>query len=118
MSPRTEFYNATSEEFFARAERYLAGNDLLQASEKGWGAAALRVKSVAETRGWNHRHHASLQAVIDRISFEIGDNSLAQFFGSASALHRNYYEGRMSSGRVRYLLAQVSELLQKLKALP
>ena len=60
MPPRAQYYINTSREFYARARAYLATNDLLQTSEKGWGAAALRVKSVAELRGWRHREHRDL----------------------------------------------------------
>ena len=51
MPSRAQYYINTSRDFYARARAYLAANDLLQTSEKGWGAAALRVKSVAELRG-------------------------------------------------------------------
>ena len=117
MTTRQEYYSLTSQEYFDRAENYLVDNDLLQASEKGWGAAALKIKSVAASRGWNHRHHTSLQRVIDRLMIEAGDRSLGRYFGSASALHRNFYEGRMSSRRVRHLLSQVGILLQRLDLL-
>ncbi|MYC38120.1 MAG: hypothetical protein F4X66_14575 [Chloroflexi bacterium] len=34
--------------------------DSVQASEKGWGAVAEAVKSIAEQRGWNHWGHRLL----------------------------------------------------------
>ena len=42
-------YAVTSREFIRRAQQYLAVEDLHQASEKGWGAAAEMVKAVAES---------------------------------------------------------------------
>ena len=48
MTQRTQYHDATGREFLARARAYLAENDLLQASEKGWGAAAQMVKAAAE----------------------------------------------------------------------
>ncbi len=44
-------YATTSRDFMTRANRYLDDNDLHQASEKGWGAAAQMVKAIAEERG-------------------------------------------------------------------
>ena len=117
MPPRAQYYINTSREFYARARAYLAANDLLQTSEKGWGAAALRVKSVAELRGWRHTHHGELSQTIDRLVAETGDGQLKSFFNSANALHRNFYEGRWPRSEVRKRLARVGELLRRLENL-
>ena len=117
MPPRAQYYINTSREFYARARAYLAANDLLQTSEKGWGAAALRVKSVAELRGWQHTHHGELIQTIDRLVAETGDGQLKSFFNSANALHRNFYEGRWPRSEVRKRLARVGELLRRLENL-
>ncbi len=117
MPGRVQYYINTSREFYARARAYLAANDLLQTSEKGWGAAALRVKSVAELRGWRHTHHGELSQTIDRLVAETGDGQLKSFFNSANALHRNFYEGRWPRSEVRKRLARVGELLRRLENL-
>jgi hypothetical protein len=41
----------TSHELLAKAQESLEQDDLLQASQKGWGAAAHMVKGVAEKKG-------------------------------------------------------------------
>ena len=117
MPPRAQYYINTSREFYARARAYLAANDLLQTSEKGWGAAALRVKSVAELRGWRHTHHGELTQTIDRLVAETGDGQLKSFFNSANALHRNFYEGFLSREQARRCLNRVARLLRKLENL-
>ena len=43
-----ETYADNSRELIAQARAELAAGDLLQASEKAWGAAAAAVKSVAD----------------------------------------------------------------------
>ncbi len=77
MTMSTEYHKATSRDFLARASRYLAEGDLLQASEKGWGAAAQAVKAVAEARGWSHNGHRQLYTTIDRLVRETGDEDIA-----------------------------------------
>ena len=57
MTTRAQYHNATGRDFMAKAQAYLAEDDLLQASEKGWGAAAQMVKAAAEMRGWPHKNH-------------------------------------------------------------
>ena len=117
MPSRAQFYINTSREYYARARGYLAANDLLQTSEKGWGAAALRVKSVAELRGWRHISHDDLTVTINRLVADSGDRSLRSLFAAAGALHRNFYEGRMSRREVRNCLNRVAELIRKLENL-
>ena len=43
-----------------QADNYLRRRNNIQASEKGWGAAAQALKAIAEERGWNHGSHTSL----------------------------------------------------------
>ena len=117
MTTRTEYHNATSRDFLARASRYLAEGDLLQASEKGWGAAAQAVKAVAEGRGWSHNGHRQLYTTIDRLVRETGDEDIRTGFTSAGALHMNFYEGWLSAEAVESHLARTAELVGKLEAL-
>ena len=50
----------TSRRLLEQAEREYRAGDVLQASEKGWGAAAHAVKAIAEERGWEHDRHGHL----------------------------------------------------------
>ena len=103
--------------FLERARAYLNDGDLLQASERGWGAAAQMVKAVAEARGWRHQDHRSLYEVVNRLVKETGDDSLSTAFGLAGALHTNFYEGWLPRETVELCLTQVAELVDKLEAL-
>ena len=47
----TQKYQQQSRHLLTQALRELDQGDLVQASEKGWGAAAQMVKAVAEQRG-------------------------------------------------------------------
>ncbi len=115
MTTQAEYYSSTSRKFLAQAEASLALDDLLQASEKGWGAAAEMVKGIAHARGWPHNGHRELFRIIDRLAEESGDEQLLTFFSTASALHVNFYEGWMTRNTVAVDLRQVAELLRKLE---
>ena len=117
MSTRTQYHNDTGREFLASARAHLAAGDLLQASEKGWGAAAQMVKSAAEDRGWPHNGHRQLYVAIDRLADETGDPRLRDLFDSASALHANFYEGWMPRKMVERSLDRVAELVAQLQGL-
>lgn len=110
-------HSITSRELFLKAEEALAQDDLLQASEKGWGAAAHLVKSVAERRSWRHDGHRELYQAVNRLAQETGDNQIRVLFGSASALHINFYENWLPKEMVEAYLVQVAEFLRKLEDL-
>ena len=107
----------TSRELFVKAEEALTQDDLLQASEKGWGAAAHLVKSVAQRKNWRHDGHRELYQAVNRLAQETGDNQLRVLFGSASALHTNLYENWLPKEMVEAYLAQVGDFLRELEDL-
>ena len=114
---RTEYHAETGRDFLARARAYLAEDDLLQASEKGWGAAAQIVKAVAESRGWAHNGHGQLFEAINRLANETRDEQLRVLFHSANSLHANFYEGWMPREMVEAGIDQVADLVAKLEEL-
>ena len=117
MTSQVEHYNSISRDFLTKARTYLNQDDLLQASEKGWGAGAHKVKSVSEARGWPHGGHRELYQALNRLATETNDRELRILFNAASALHTNFYEGWMPKEMVEDGLGQVSELLRKLDGL-
>ena len=67
-----------------QAREELDKNDLLQASEKGWGAAAQGIKAVAQRKRWPHYEHNHLREVIGRLVEESRDAELMTCFDAAS----------------------------------
>ena len=106
-----ETYANTSRELIAQARIELDAGDLLQASEKAWGAAAAAIKSVAEMRGWQHYAHTLIRAALWRISREHHRPRARILFKSANDLHQNYYEYRLGEEEVAEGIAEVTELL-------
>ena len=106
-----ETYANTSRELIAQARIELDAGDLLQASEKAWGAAAAAIKSVAEMRGWQHYAHTLIAAALWRISREHNRPRLLGMMAWASGLHQNYYEYRYGEEVVAEGIEQVVELL-------
>ena len=117
MTTNGQQYSDTGHDFLERARTYLAEEDLLQASEKGWGAAAQMVKAAAEARGWRHRSHRDLHVTINRLAEETGDDEIGDLFDAANQLHTNFYEGWLPRETVERNLSRVITLVQKLEAL-
>ena len=116
MTARSDYHTDTASEFLAKSHTYLAEGDLLQASEKGWGAAARMVKAVAETRGWRHRTHGDLHRTVHRLADLSADAELQRLFLPASALHQNFYEGDMPEVGVADGIDDVEEIVGRLQA--
>ena len=100
----------TSRRFIIQADAELAAGDLLQASEKGWGAAAHAMKAIAEERGWRHDNHSLLFSIADRLVAETGDFVVKTLFSVASDTHKNFYEGVMTKEDVADSLADIRTL--------
>lgn len=113
----TDGYAGQSRAFLAQARDELDRGDLVQASEKLWGAAAQAVKAVAERHGWPHRSHRELFAVVRRCVQETGDDDLRSSSQVANALHMNFYENWQPPEFVRAAVPDVERLIEKLERL-
>lgn len=85
-------YEEISRHLLEQARQELENGDILQASEKSWGATAHAIKAVAQERGWNHHSHYNLRDAAVYIGLERNRQDLRQLFMSLEAMHHNYYE--------------------------
>ena len=90
-----EHYQALSEQYFEEAKEFLKKRDLVQASEKFWGATALTIKMLAAKRGLKLEEHGSLWAFINILATESKDRDIIGLFHVANGLHKNFYENEM-----------------------
>ena len=110
-------YRSQSRVFLAQASEELEKDDLRQASEKGWGAAAEILKAVSAERGWVHHSHRSLYDAVDLLVAETGEEGIRFQFAAAGQLHTNFYEGWFSRAAVESHLVQVTRFVEKLEEL-
>ena len=114
-------YAAISQRLLRQAQEELDADDLIQASEKAWGAAAHAIKSVAEKWGWYHQGHYRLNAVVDFIAFEQGRQDLVNLYLSPTVTHINYYEHRLEADKVQIAIDDTKvfvEEMDKIRAEP
>ena len=109
-----EHYRALSEKYLAEAKEFLSKEDLVQTSEKLWGAAALAVKMVAAKRGLKFEAHRSLWDFVSRLSRESRDEEIITFFHVANSLHRNFYENQMNKASLEVAIRNIERLIEKL----
>ena len=105
-----------SRRFIRQAESELESGDLLQASEKAWGAVAHRLKAIATRRGWRHGRHRHFGGIIDLLEAETDNaDELRVMFSEADSLHANFYNVFMTESEVRRGMEYVKALLDTLE---
>ena len=114
-----EDYRQQARDFLEKAKRYLAEDDLHQASEKGWGAAAWMAKAVAVVYRWEYTEHAEFGVVLNNASDLSGNNRLLELRGIAYGLHKNYYFRKrfLSPRSIAHDIDRMAELLDILEPL-
>ena len=112
-------YRRQAYDFLGKAREYLATDDLHQASEKGWGAAAWMAKAVAETQGWEYNQHAQFGVVLQNASSVTGDDRLRMLRAVAYELHQNFYTRKrfLNDRAIGLSLDNIAELLNILEPL-
>lgn len=71
-----EHYRVLSEKYLTEARELLKKGDLVQASEKFWGAPALAVKSIGEKRGLKlEEEHGGLWSFVNVLAMQSGDKA-------------------------------------------
>ena len=109
-------HTETSERFLEQAEAEFAAGDLLQASEKAWGAVARYVKAVAEHNGWPHYSHSHIRRNANRLFRLVDDRAvLEDKFTHVERLHVNFYESDLERHQVRRYMDDAREVLETLK---
>ena len=73
-----ERYEEISRHLLEQAQEELDKGDILQASDKVWGATAHAVKAVCQRMDWNHHAHNHLRAAANYIASEFGRDDLCE----------------------------------------
>ena len=86
----------TAEQFLRDADREYESGDILQASEKLWGAATHIVVAEMQTRGIDPNGHRKIKRFVRELGEEFEDPLLFPLFKHAETLHVNFYHGFLS----------------------
>ena len=83
--------------------------------KKGWGAAALMLKVIAEQRGWEHGKDRHLARTASRLRAETSDCDIYRWYQVADALHGNFYEDETTPEDIEDTLNDVERCSDKLE---
>jgi len=105
------------EKFLREAEELLKKGDGIQASEKGWGAAAQVVKAAAAREGKELRTHGELWKYVSGLRERRKDEEIGVLWDRANSLHTNFYENWLPLKEVEIRIRDVRKFVDKVKAL-
>ncbi len=111
-------YEEISRHLLEQAREELEKGDILQASDKVWGATAHAVKAVCQRMGWNHHAHNHIRSAASYIASEFGRDDLRLSFGYLESLHTNYYEHQWELADVRTGIDNAAFFIRELSTLP
>ena len=102
--------------FLHHAGEEFEKGDMLQASEKAWGAVAHYVKSVAKARGWPNGSHRDIwdnaRRLLDLTPDPDGNRTK---FAMVNVLHVNFYEEELDPKDVRLGIRHARELIDAMR---
>ena len=105
-----------SARFLEQAEEEFRRGDLLQASEKTWGALVHLLKSIAQEHGWEHSSHRSTSANASELIALTPDAARSrERFGLIASLHTNFYEDMYQEDMVRSGINAARTLVEDMK---
>ncbi len=113
-----ERYEEISRHLLQQAQDELDKGDILQASDKVWGATAHAIKAVCQRMGWNHHAHNHLSAAANYVASGLNRDDLMEAFGFLEAMHTNFYEHQKEADQVRLEVNRADYFVSQFAALP
>ena len=89
-----------AQHFLEASEQEFDAGDVLQGSEKLWGAAYQLVIAAAQQRGWPYGNHRDLKNAAQRIAVAYNNPLIRSDFAVAEKFHINFYHGFMDDFEV------------------
>ena len=100
-----------------QADHEMMAGDLIQSSEKLWGATSHALKAFCESRGWRHSKYAQRHHAVKELAAENpADESILAAFRAAQACHANFYNDWMEFQDVDESRVVVRRLVTKILA--
>ena len=108
-----------SAQFLDHAEDEFRRGDLLQASEKAWGAVSHSVNAVARQRSWPLGSHRRLIENANKLISRdpVHASHRRRLLRSVEALHANFYQAFLDEDSVREGIEDAKELIRSLEDL-
>ena len=99
-----------------QADHEIMAGDLLQSSEKLWGATSHALKALCESRGWRHGKYAHSEHAVKQLAIAKSDESIRMAFRIAEACHGNFYNDTLEFETLDEHRGDIRRLVEKILA--
>ena len=107
----------TARDFLVASDREFDAGDIVQGSQKLWGAATHAMTAVAIRRGWEHDGHRALKVAAERMSCEYDDVKIRYEFGIAEKFRNNFHLNTMPGFEIDGDRPKVHDFVHRVLAL-
>jgi len=114
-SKKIALYLELHEKFLREFERFYDAGDLVQASEKLWGAITALLNAIGELKNMPHYTHRDYSEIIECVAEEVKNPQITVMFAAAERLHANFYHAFLKKQTFDALKEQVLALANILK---
>ena len=94
---QTQKHLRITHQFLDTADELFEKGDIIQTSEKLWGATVHAVKVLCISRKWRHDKYAFQWNAIKLLAAEMGEPTLTRDFKVAQGNHINFYDDFMTA---------------------
>ena len=104
-------------EMLRHSDEQFDSGDVLQGSEKLWGASSHAVTAVAKKRGWPYGKYRARVTAVNRLADEFGEPSLSSNFFIARQFHNNFYRDFMEDDDIEEGRPKVHDFVNRIAAI-
>ena len=110
----TQKHTRLALKFLQDAKQEIAAGELVQGSEKLWGATSQALKAYCASRGMPHSKYAQRRRAALQLADEYDDASIRSGFSIALSCHANFYNDWMEPEDLDLCLPDIETLVNKL----
>ena len=103
-------------EFLEAADKYFEEGNIIQTSEKLWGATSHAAKALCIRRRWRHGKYAHIRAAVQQFATETEDESVMAGYLIAHAHQLNFYTDAMEAEEADPARPIIRQVVNKLLA--
>ena len=111
---QTEKHTRLAEKLMRDASREIAEGELVQGSEKLWGAASQALKAYCASHGKPHGKYAQRRHAALELTDEREDDSIRLAFKLAESCHANFYNDWMEQEDLDSHVADIRTFVDKI----
>ena len=107
----TEKHTRLAHQLMDDAKREIATGDLVQGSEKLWGATSQALKAYCASRGLPHSKYAHRRHALFEMADRLNNPFIRTAFGVAESCHANFYNDWMEQEHLDSYAPDIEELV-------